>query len=82
MGSDFQLRTPPPSPPGKKKELALEKVIEVTHLRKSGRGRGSGLIIILPHLYLPTLLCISDEAPRLIPSTIRIPGLIIGQRIF
>ena len=38
---DFQLGTPPPSP------QSSWKFIEVTHSQRSGRGRESGVIIIL-----------------------------------
>ena len=45
--SDFKLGTPPAEPAKQKKTSSSCKFIEVTHLRKSGHGCGSGVIISL-----------------------------------
>ena len=60
--TDFQLWTSPPS----KKMSSYWKFIEVTHSRKSGRSRGSGVIIILLKLFflkIPDLVHRRTAAP-------------------
>ena len=49
-----------------KKTSRSLKIIEVTHLRRSGRGRGSGVIIILLKLFffkIPDLVHMCTSAP-------------------
>ena len=47
-----------------KKSSSPWKIIEVTHSRKSGRGRGSGVIIILLKLFSSKFLILSTGVPR------------------
>ena len=49
--SDFHLGTPPRQARQAKKTSSSGKFIEVTHSRRSGRGRGSCIIIILLKLF-------------------------------
>ena len=64
-GSDFLLGTILPSPPSKKKNSPW-KIIDVSHSRKSGRGRRRGVIIILlkPFFFkIPDLVHRRTSAP-------------------
>ena len=62
----FNYGLPPPSPPSKKKPSGYWKFIEVTHLQRSSRVCGSGVIIILLKLFffkIPDLVHRRTPAP-------------------
>ena len=64
MAWDFHLGTPHRQAHQAKKTRSSWKIIEVTHLRKSGYGRGSGVIIIWFKKKSSKFLILSTDVPR------------------
>ena len=64
IGLRFSHGEPPAKPAKQEKTSSSWKIIEVTHSRRSGRGRGSGVIIILLKLFSSKFLILFTDVPR------------------
>ena len=64
IGGRFRIGDLPTKPAKKKKKSSSWKIIEVTHLRRSGQGRGRGVIIILQKHFSSKFLILTTGVPR------------------